>query len=108
MQDVEITVGMHNFNGSLFQLNEFRQDAGPVVDAAWESMGVDCELMRTQMLCVALTLVDRSAIVPVEMAEQSGLTPSHVQVNPKYGGGFPANVEGLHHLHCLVSRLLPG
>ena len=19
----------------------------------------------------------------------------------KYGGGFPANVEGLHHLHCL-------
>ncbi len=24
-----------------------------------------------------------------------------VQVQGKYGGGFPANVEGLHHLHCL-------
>jgi hypothetical protein len=46
---------------------------------------------------------DRAAIVPVEMAEYSGLTPFHVQVNSKYGGGFPANVEGLHHLHCLVS-----
>jgi len=23
-------------------------------------------------------------------------------VSEKYGGGFPANVEGLHHLHCLV------
>jgi hypothetical protein len=22
-------------------------------------------------------------------------------VNQKYGGGYPANVEGLHHLHCL-------
>lgn len=24
-----------------------------------------------------------------------------VQIKEKYGGGFPANVEGLHHLHCL-------
>lgn len=24
-----------------------------------------------------------------------------MKINPKYGGGFPANVEGLHHLHCL-------
>jgi hypothetical protein len=29
------------------------------------------------------------------------LKPDQVQINPKYGGGFPANVEGLHHLHCL-------
>lgn len=47
---------------------------------------------------------DRSVIVPAEMAEESSLNPSHVQVRPEYGGGFPANVEGLHHLHCLVSR----
>lgn len=48
-------------------------------------------------------MIDRSAIVPSDQAEKSGLSPDHVQVNGKYGGGFPANVEGLHHLHCLVS-----
>jgi len=46
---------------------------------------------------------DRSAIVPPDQAEKSGLSADHVQLNSKYGGGFPANVEGLHHLHCLVS-----
>ena len=44
---------------------------------------------------------DRAAIVPVELAAKSGLLESQVQVREKYGGGFPANVEGLHHLHCL-------
>jgi len=39
--------------------------------------------------------------VPSDRAAKSGLTEAHVQVSPKYGGGFPANVEGLHHLHCL-------
>jgi hypothetical protein len=40
--------------------------------------------------------------VPEAEAAQSGLTPDQVKINPKYGGGYPANVEGLHHLHCLV------
>jgi hypothetical protein len=31
------------------------------------------------------------------------LLPDQVKINQKYGGGFPANVEGLHQLHCLVS-----
>jgi hypothetical protein len=44
---------------------------------------------------------DRSLAVPVEQAARSGLKRDQVQINPKYGGGFPANVEGLHHLHCL-------
>jgi len=64
----------------------------------------------------------RSLSVPVSEAAQSGLKPDQVQINSKYGGGFPANVEGkqlisllflllkkhsanllagLHHLHCL-------
>lgn len=45
--------------------------------------------------------IDRAVIVPSSNAEKSGLLPSYVQVSPQYGGGFPANVEGLHHLHCL-------
>jgi len=31
-----------------------------------------------------------------------GLTPSNVQRSDHYGGGFLVNVEGMHHLHCLV------
>jgi hypothetical protein len=49
--------------------------------------------------------VDRSLAVPPKEAAKSGLKPSQVQISDKYGGGFPANVEGLHHLHCLVSEL---
>lgn len=52
--------------------------------------------------------VDRSAIVPSDQAEKSGLSSDHVRLNEKYGGGYPANVEGLHHLHCLVSTVFSG
>lgn len=46
---------------------------------------------------------DRSVVIPPEEAEETGLRPDQVKVSQEYGGGFPANVEGLHHLHCLVS-----
>ncbi|KAJ6103028.1 hypothetical protein N7486_005455 [Penicillium sp. IBT 16267x] len=68
MKKVGITYTMHEFNGSLLQENIFRQDAGPDVDAAWEALGVNSK-----------------------DAEQSGLTADQVQINPKYGGGYPAN-----------------
>jgi hypothetical protein len=44
---------------------------------------------------------DRSVAVPASEAAASGLKPDQVHINEKYGGGYPANVEGLHHLHCL-------
>jgi hypothetical protein len=47
-------------------------------------------------------LPDRSVIVPESQAEQAGFRHDQVKINPIHGGGFPANVEGLHHLHCLV------
>jgi hypothetical protein len=49
-----------------------------------------------------LNFIDRSALVPEDEAAKAGILPDQVKVNKKYGGGFPANVEGLHHLHCLV------
>ncbi|PYH91646.1 hypothetical protein BO71DRAFT_401222 [Aspergillus ellipticus CBS 707.79] len=73
------------FNGSLLKENIFRQDASPEVDAAWESIGTNYRAIR----------------VPVEDAQKSGLATDQVQISEKYGGGYPANVEGLHHLHCL-------
>jgi hypothetical protein len=33
----------------------------------------------------------------------SGLDPDFVHRADKHGGGFLVNVEGMHHLHCLVS-----
>lgn len=29
-----------------------------------------------------------------------------MKIRHKYGGGYPANIEGLHQLHCLVSNIL--
>jgi hypothetical protein len=84
--------------------NPFRLDAGPEVDAAWKSLGVDCKLFcfSTSVICHVLTFVpDRAARVPFDVAAQSGLASDQVKIKEKYGGGYPANVEGLHHLHCL-------
>ncbi|KAI1003967.1 hypothetical protein K3495_g4243 [Podosphaera aphanis] len=83
--DVDNSYHIVQFNGSLLKDNVFRLPAGPEVDAAWDSLGVNY----------------RPIAVPTHQAIRSGLKPSQVQINPTYGGGFPANVEGLHHLHCL-------
>jgi hypothetical protein len=32
------------YNGSFFHQTKYRGDAGPEVDAAWEALGIDCEL----------------------------------------------------------------
>jgi hypothetical protein len=39
--------------------------------------------------------------VPESEAEKSGIAKDQVKIREKYGGGYPGNVEGLHHLHCL-------
>lgn len=58
---------------------------------------------RIQILIttILIFILDRALAVPDELASASGLTKDQVRINPKYGGGYPANVEGLHHLHCL-------
>ncbi|KAF2826438.1 hypothetical protein CC86DRAFT_253831, partial [Ophiobolus disseminans] len=83
----DVKAGWHDklFNGSFLHQNEYRQPAGPEVDAAWDALGVNY----------------RSVVVPMDEAEATGLRHDQVKVSEEYGGGFPANVEGLHHLHCL-------
>lgn len=46
VKDVGITYSPVKFNGSLLVSNDFRLDAGPQVDAAWKSLGVDCRIFR--------------------------------------------------------------
>ncbi len=43
LDDITIGFTIKRFNGSLFHDNEFRQSAGPEVDAAWASLGVNCK-----------------------------------------------------------------
>ncbi|KAL4900124.1 hypothetical protein BDW74DRAFT_188669 [Aspergillus multicolor] len=85
LANVPIKYHRQRFNGSLLEENTYRQDAGLEVDAAWEALGVNYRAIR----------------VPVEQAARSGITPGQVQISEAYGGGYPANIEGFHHLHCL-------
>ena len=49
MEDVEISYDVVQFEGSLMHENIFRQTGSPEVDAAWESLGIECNL-RTPIL----------------------------------------------------------
>lgn len=85
IKEADMTFGQVHFNGSFLKLTAFRQDAGPEVDAAWKSLGADFSAIR----------------IPASEAAKSNIRSDQVKVKEKYGGGYPANVEGLHHLHCL-------
>lgn len=87
--DVGVKYHQVRFEGSLMKPNNFKLDAGPEVDAAWKSLGADYHAAR----------------VPAEQAARSNLAPDQVKIKEEYGGGYPAHVEGLHHLHCLVGRV---
>lgn len=52
---------------------------------------------------MSLILVVRAVRISPEDAHKAGFSPDHVKINEKHGGGFPASIEGFHHLHCLVS-----
>jgi hypothetical protein len=42
-KDVGLKFDTVQYNGSFFKETAFRKDAGPEVDAAWKSLGVDCQ-----------------------------------------------------------------
>jgi hypothetical protein len=90
------------FNGSFFHENIYRKPPSDEVDAAWTALGIDCKWPRTGGMYKADIAVDRSVIIPESEANRTRLRPDQVKVSKHYGGGFPANVEGLHHLHCLL------
>lgn len=87
LDEVTIQYAPVTFNGSFLQETVYRRPAAPEVDAAWEALGVNY----------------RAGVIPAAAGPRSGLTPDHVQRADRYGGGFLVNVEGMHHLHCLVS-----
>lgn len=52
LHDIDFQLSTKTFNGSFFNQTPFRQPAGVIVDAAWESLGVDCKagVMSTRLL----------------------------------------------------------
>jgi hypothetical protein len=44
LEDVDISYNAVRYEGSLMQENIFRQTGSPEVDAAWESLGIECKL----------------------------------------------------------------
>jgi hypothetical protein len=85
VNEVDITYSTVQYNGSFFHQTVYRGDASPEVDEAWAALGVDYRAMA----------------VPPNEAIKSGIAKDQVHLKEKYGGAYPANVEGLHHLHCL-------
>jgi hypothetical protein len=45
---------------------------------------------------------DNSVLIPEEKAESYGLLAGQVKMRKETGGGFPAYVDALHLMHCLV------
>lgn len=43
MDQLDVNFHVVQFNGSFVHENIYRQDAGPMVDEAWEALGVGCE-----------------------------------------------------------------
>nr|OQO25425.1 hypothetical protein B0A51_06508 [Rachicladosporium sp. CCFEE 5018] len=85
LYDLEVKYHDQLYNGSFLKENVYRGPAGPKTDAAWEALGVNY----------------RAAVVPEARAEAAGMSRDKVRISSEFGGGYPANVEGLHHLHCL-------
>jgi hypothetical protein len=49
-KEVDNSYHMVRFNGSFLKENTFRQPAGPEVDAAWESLGINCKFSIFEIL----------------------------------------------------------
>lgn len=112
IKETRIEYSVARFNGTFMHEDIYRQTGSAEVDAAWEALGVDCKRARCVPTVTSLSysslltttlLADRAGVISVEEGLRSGLTSAHVQRSMKYGGGYFVNVEGLHHLHCLVS-----
>ncbi|KAH9835490.1 Oxidase ustYa [Teratosphaeria destructans] len=108
LDEVPIRYETVQFNGSFLQETIYRQRPSPEVDAAWEALGVNCTLpvsgstanVRFDESPFDLFTV-QNFIVPEKDAVRYGLDERMAKRRPRQGGGFVAQSEGIHHLHCL-------
>jgi hypothetical protein len=96
-----ITYETISFNGSFLNQSSYRQNAGPDTDAAWTALGTDCKL-DTHFLSTISDKLDSPIVILETDAPRYGLDKGQVKFAAEQGGGFVANIEVFHHLHCLV------
>lgn len=112
LREVQVRYNWQHFNGTFLEEDVYRREGSPEVDAAWEALGVDCESTTAanlpspwdDMCANRGGIADRAGVISIEDGLKSGMDMSFVRRSEKYGAGFFVNVEGMHHLHCLVSR----
>ncbi|ODH42645.1 hypothetical protein ACO22_01170 [Paracoccidioides brasiliensis] len=85
LKDIDISYETVHFNGSFTKKTIYRQRPSPEVDQAWYDLGVHYG----------------SIVIPENEAERYGIRKDQVKRRKDQGGGFFANVEIFHHLHCL-------
>lgn len=109
LNEVGIKYDFVHYNGSFLEETIYRQRGSPEVDDAWEELGVNCTKYHPLHHFAAKAdtglYAARAGVISREEGLKSGLTDAHVQRADKYGGGFFVNVEGMHHLHCLVRHM---
>lgn len=103
--DIPLSYHEQRFNGSLLKETIYRQNASEEVDKAWQALGINCRLTEVPLTSRFDTNqdTDRSVVVPAGIAGRIGIADDQVKISSRHGGGYVANVEGLHQLHCLVS-----
>jgi len=84
LDDIDITFRRTTFFPGFYKQSVFQQRAGPEVDNAWLSLGIQYAEM----------------ILPEDKAIAAGLK-GRLRLSDSEGGGYLALVEVLHHLHCL-------
>jgi len=86
LEDVKITYTTTFFNGSFTRENVYRQAPSLEVDEAWDALGANYN----------------PALIRPEEAEKAGIPSDRMMVGEELGGpGYPADVEGIHQIHCL-------
>ncbi|KIJ65796.1 hypothetical protein HYDPIDRAFT_27029 [Hydnomerulius pinastri MD-312] len=82
------------FNGSLDATSIYRGEPSPELDALWRSVSTGVKVTR---------------LSDAELLEAGYMdTPALIKFQPEDGGGYMANVDGYHQIHCvdLVRKIL--
>jgi hypothetical protein len=81
------SIGIIRFNGTLDAPSIYRGGPSQEIDAAWDRISHDARLVR-----LTLEQLLRTGEKP---------SPSMARYPDEYGGGYMANVEVIHQLHCM-------
>jgi len=89
------------FNVTLFSDSIYRQDASPEVHQAWLDLGLAGKSLPSTIFLSLIVLRIATQVIPETDADRVGFTQGMVKLRDSEGGGFIAQMEVFHNLHCL-------